>query len=75
MTELLKQAIEKVLELPEPDQDAAAEMLLAVVARSSGPVHLDDRTRAAVREGVEQAHRGEFAADEDVAALFNRPRQ
>ena len=70
MTELLKEAIAKVVRLPESEQDAAAEVLLAVVARNSGPVCLDDETRAAVREGNRQADRGEFAEDEDVTAFF-----
>lgn len=38
--------------------------------RRAGPVHLDEETRAAVREGQEQARRGEFVSDEDMAAFF-----
>jgi predicted transcriptional regulator len=47
-------------------------MLLSVASRRAEPVRLDDETRAAVKEGQEQARRGEFAGDEDVAALFKR---
>ena len=36
------------------------------------PVPLDDETRAAIREGREQARRGEFVSDEDMAAFFKR---
>jgi predicted transcriptional regulator len=72
MSKLLETAIEKVRELPESDQDEAAEMLLSVASRRAEPVRLDDETRAAVKEGQEQARRGEFAGDEDVAALFKR---
>jgi predicted transcriptional regulator len=72
MTKLLEDAIRKVRELPEAEQDEAAEMLLSVASKRAEPVRLDDETRAAVREGREQARRGEFASDEDMAALFKR---
>jgi len=72
MSKLLEDAIKKVRELPESDQDEAAEMLLSVASRHAEPVHLDEVTLAAVREGQEQARRGEFASDEDMAAFFRR---
>lgn len=70
MTKKLDQAIEKIRQLPDAEQDEAAEMLLSVASRRFGPVRLDDATRAAIREGREQARRGEFASDEEMAALF-----
>jgi predicted transcriptional regulator len=33
---------------------------------------LDDETRAALREGLEQARRGEFAPEVEIAALWKR---
>jgi predicted transcriptional regulator len=33
---------------------------------------LDDETRAAIREGLEQARRGEFVPDEEIEALWKR---
>ena len=72
MTKSLEEAVAKVRELPEADQDEAAEMLLSVAARKAGPVALDEETRAAIREGREQARRGEFVSDEDMAAFFKR---
>jgi ABC-type nitrate/sulfonate/bicarbonate transport system substrate-binding protein len=72
MTKLLEDAIMKVRELPEAEQDEAAEMLLAVASRRGEPVRLDEATRAAVQEGREQARRGAFASDEDMAAFFKR---
>jgi hypothetical protein len=33
---------------------------------------LAEETRAAVREGREQARRGEFVSDDDMAAFFKR---
>jgi predicted transcriptional regulator len=72
MSKMLEEAVAKVRELSESEQDEAAEMLLSVAARKAGPVALDDETRAAVREGREQARRGEFVSDEDMAAFFKR---
>jgi predicted transcriptional regulator len=72
MSKLLEEAINKVRELPEAEQDEAAEMLLSVASKKGGPIELDDETRAAVREGREQARRGEFVSDKDMAAFFKR---
>jgi predicted transcriptional regulator len=70
MTKLLEEAIEKIRHLPEADQDDAAELLLILALRASAPEKLDDVTRAAIREGLAQARRGEFATDDEIAAIF-----
>src|SRR5437868_7718815 len=62
MSKLLEDAIKKVRELPEADQDEAAEMLLSVASRYQQPVRLDDDTRAAIEQGRAQARRGEFVS-------------
>ena len=72
MTKMLEEAIKKVRELPEADQDEAAEILLSVVSKHAERVELDDATRAAIREGREQAQRGEFVSDEEMDAFFKR---
>ena len=70
MTKLLEKAIEKVRELPAEDQDTVA---VAVLSMTEGtPVTLDDETRVAIREGLEQARLGEFVPDEEIAALSKR---
>lgn len=71
MTKRLEQAIKKIRELPEADQDDAADLLLMLAARAAAPEKLDDATRAAIREGVARARRGEFASDEEIAAIFD----
>jgi predicted transcriptional regulator len=58
--------------LPEPAQDEAAELLLSIVSKRSEPEQLDDETRAAVREGLAEARRGEFVSDEEMAAFFKQ---
>jgi hypothetical protein len=72
MTKRLEKAIEKIRELPDADQDEAAEMLLSVAARNAEPIRLDDNTREAISEGRAQARRGEFVSVDDMAAFFKR---
>jgi predicted transcriptional regulator len=59
-----------VRELPAEDQDAVAIAVLSMTDET--PVALDLETRAAIREGLEQARRGEFVSDEQVEALWKR---
>ena len=70
VTKLLEKAIEKVRELPAEDQDTVAVAVLSMTEET--PVALDDETRAAIREGLEQARRGEFVSDEQIDALWKR---
>ena len=74
MTKLLEKAISRVRELPDSVQDEAAEILLAIAARSAAPVKLDEQTRMNVREGLEQAKRGEFVSEAEMDAFFARHR-
>jgi predicted transcriptional regulator len=71
MTKLFEKAIAKVRELPAEDQDAVAVAVLSM-AEETLIVALDDETRAAIREGLEQARRGEFVPDEEIEALWKR---
>jgi predicted transcriptional regulator len=70
MTKLLQEVLKKLKTLSEDEQDEAAEFLFNLVARREGPVALDDETRAAIREGIAQADRGEFVSEEEMAAFF-----
>ena len=72
MSKLLKQAIAKVEKLPEEDQDALAALLLSVTNEDGSLVPLDERTLAAIREGIDQAERGEFVPDDVVAQSDKR---
>jgi predicted transcriptional regulator len=71
MTKLLEKAIAKVRELPAEDQDAVAVAVLAM-AEEWQLAPLDEETRAAIREGLEQARRGEFVPEEEIEALWKR---
>jgi predicted transcriptional regulator len=73
MTKILEQAIAKARALPEEDQDLLGAVMLSLADEGPGRVgHLDDETRAAIREGLAQARRGEFVPDEEIEALWKR---
>ena len=59
MTKLLEEAIAKVRELPESEQDDVAAMLMMVAGKEEEPIKLDNETKVAIREGMAQARRGE----------------
>ena len=73
MTKLLDEAIAKVRELPEEEQERAARslMILAELAKQ-GAYGLTSEERAAIEESKAQARRGEFATDEEVEAAYRR---
>jgi predicted transcriptional regulator len=71
VTKLLEKAIAKTRELPAEDQDAVAVAMLAMM-ETRPIIALDEETRAAIREGLEQARRGEFVADAEIEALWKR---
>ena len=73
MTKILEQAIAKARKLSDEDQDILGAVILALADEELTRVgELDEETRAAVREGLEQARRGEFAPDEEITALWQR---
>jgi hypothetical protein len=73
MTKILERAIAKARELSEEDQDAIGAVLLSLTDELPGRVDdFDEETRAAIREGLAQARRGEFVPDEDIQALWRR---
>jgi hypothetical protein len=73
MTKILDTAIAKARSLSEEDQDALGAVMLSLA--EEWPSHaddLDDEARAAIREGLAQAKRGEFVPDEEIQALWKR---
>jgi predicted transcriptional regulator len=72
MIKVLELAIEKIRKLPEERQAIAAEVLEQIAAGEGDIFIVPDDERAAVFEGLEQARRGEFASDEEMAALWKK---
>jgi predicted transcriptional regulator len=48
------------------------EKTIAGIRQLSEPEKLDERTRAAIEEGISQADRGELVSDEEMAEFFRR---
>jgi predicted transcriptional regulator len=72
MTKLLEKAIAQARSLPPEEQDTLAAVLLAMTEEGTGSVPLDDDTRAAIRQGLQQARRGEFVSSAEIEALWKR---
>jgi predicted transcriptional regulator len=72
MTKVLEDVIEKLRRLPEDRQAYAAEVLEQIVASDGDLFVVPDEHRSAVLEGLEQADRGEFATDQEMAALWKK---
>jgi len=70
MTKVLDDAIEKVRRLPEDRQAYVAEVLEQIAAAGSDPFVVPEDHRAAILEGLQQAERGEFVSDDEMAALW-----
>jgi len=72
MSQVLEDAIEKVRRLPADRQAYVAEVLKQIAAAGSDLFLVPDEHRAAVLEGLDQAKRGEFVSDEEMAALWKK---
>jgi hypothetical protein len=72
MTRVLEDAIAKVRKLPEDRQAYVAEVLEQIAAAGSDLFTVPEDHRAAVVEGLEQAERGEFVSDDEMAALWRK---
>jgi predicted transcriptional regulator len=70
MSQVLEDAIAKVRQLPEDRQAYVAEVLEQIAAAGSHMFLVPDEHRKDVLEGLEQAKRGEFVSDDDLAALW-----
>jgi hypothetical protein len=70
-----KQLLERVASWPQEDQDELAEVAAEIEARRAGIYRLSDDERAAVRQGMEAARRGNFVPDADMEAYYNRHRR
>lgn len=72
MTRVLEDTIEKVRKLPEDRQAYVAEVLEQIAAAGRDPFVVPEDHRAAVLEGLEQAERGDFVDDDEMAALWKK---
>jgi hypothetical protein len=71
MTKLLEQGIEAVRELPADRQDMAGELLLALAAKAP-KYRLTREQLEDLKMSIEEADRGEFAPESEVAETWKR---
>ena len=72
MIAILKQMLPTIENWPAEDQEALAEAAREIEAERTGVYAMTPEEAAAVDEGLAQADRGEFASEEEVAALWKR---
>ena len=67
-----KTLLEQVQSWPIEDQEELAEFAREIEARRSSIYSMSDAERAAVKEGLAQANRGEFVPDDVVTKADKR---
>jgi len=70
MTSAARELLEEVESWPKEDQDELFEIAREIKARRTGTNLMTDEERLAVREGLEQARRGEFVLDEEMESFW-----
>lgn len=72
MTRLLEQAMETVSVLPDDVQDELARILLQFAGLDQPPIQLTAEEDADLAEADAEVSRGEFATDEEIAAMWTK---
>ena len=72
MTKLLETGIDAVRDLPADQQNRAGELLLSLAEQARTRVRLTPEQIEDVRLAVAEADRGDFASDEEMAALWKK---
>ena len=71
----LETLLERTETWPGEAQAELMQTILDIEAKHFGVYRLSEEERTAVRRSLEEMRRGDFASDEEVAAVFRRPRQ
>jgi hypothetical protein len=72
MTKLLESGIDAVRDLPDDQQNRAGELLLSLAEQTKQRIRLTPEQAEDVRAAIAEADRGEFASDEEMAALWKK---
>jgi predicted transcriptional regulator len=70
--EQINAVLEGVRSWPRQDQEELVEIAREIEARRTGVYVMSDEERAAVREGLDQARRGELVPDDEMHAFWKR---
>ena len=68
----LAEVLERAQSWPEEDQERLIELAREIEADRSGVYVMTPEEEEAVNRGLAQADRGEFATDEEVAAVWKK---
>jgi hypothetical protein len=74
MNEFAKMFLDRISDWPKEAQEELIQAIVEIETKHFGVYRLSDDERAAAREGIGQAERGEFIPDDVVAAYFNNCR-
>lgn len=74
MNKIVESIVDRIADWPEEAQAEVMQAVNEIEAKHLGVYRLSADERAAVREGLAQAERGEFVPDDAVAAYFNKYR-
>jgi hypothetical protein len=66
----IKTLLEQIQSWPEEDQEELADVAREIESRRSGVYRLSNDERAAVRAGMDDARRGDFASNEEIEAFY-----
>ena len=72
MTKLLEQALAATDQLSPEMQDDLARLILAFTGQAGEVYELSEEELAELDEALAEAERGEYATDEEVAALWTK---
>jgi hypothetical protein len=72
MTKLLENGIDVVRDLPVDEQNRAGELLLSLADQAKRRGRLTPEQIEDVRLAIAEADRGDFASDEEMAALWKK---
>ena len=74
MNKMAETILDRIAHWPKEAQEELMQAVVDIEAKHFGVYRLSDEERAAVREGLAQAERGELVPDDVVAAYFNKYR-
>lgn len=74
MNKIVENILDRVADWPKEAQEELMQAVADIEAKHFGVYRLSDDERAAVREGLAQAARGEFVPDDIVEAYFKKYR-
>ena len=70
MSPKTKTLLERVQSWPEEDQEELADVAREIESRRTGIYRLSDEERTAVRAGMDDARRGDFATEEEIEEFY-----